>query len=92
MKKNMTLFFLLLGFALGGVAQNQYWNDQSNWYITHPTSTASIAHSDGKVYYFQTAPNHMISVAQINASNMQLTSPWHRLCHFDNILLYLTLS
>lgn len=86
MKKNLTLFFLLVGFALGGVAQNQYWNYQSNWYITHPTSTACIAHSDGKVYFFQTDPNYMISVAQINASDMQLTSPWQHICHFDNIV------
>ena len=86
MKKNLTLFFLLVGFALGGVAQNQYWNYRSNWYIIHPTSTACIAHSDGKVYFFQTDSNHRISVAQINASNMQLTSPWHHLCHFDNMV------
>ncbi|MBO7647576.1 MAG: hypothetical protein J6S56_05720 [Bacteroidales bacterium] len=86
MKKNLTLFFLLVGFALGGVAQNQYWNYQSFSFTTHPTSTACIAHSDGKIYFFQTDPNHMISVAQINASNMQLTSPLHHLCHFDNIV------
>lgn len=86
MNKSFILSLALLAFSLGAAAQNQYWNYRSNWYITHPTSTACIAHSDGKVYFFQTDPNHMISVAQINASNMQLTSPWHHLCRFDNMV------
>ena len=86
MNKSFILSRALLAFSSGAAAQNQYWNYRSNWYITHPTSTACIAHSDGKVYFFQTDPNPRISVAQINASNMQLTSPWHHLCHFDNIV------
>lgn len=82
MKKNLTLFFLLVGFALGGMAQNQYWNYRSNWYITHPTSTACIA-SDGKVYFFQTDPNHMISVAQIHVVDIEGNEDVIKIVIFD---------
>ena len=83
MNKSFILSLALLAFSLGAAAQNQYWNYRSNWYITHPTSTACIAHSDGKVYFFQTDPNHMISVAQIHAVDEEGNEDVKKIVIFD---------
>ena len=92
MKKNLTLFFLLVGFALGGVAQNQYWNYQSQNYVTNPTSTVSIVHSNGFVYYFQADAfiinaNTKLSITEIDPVTMQPTGVDKGSIHLSGLTL-----
>ena len=92
MKKIFTLFFLLLGFALGGVAQNQYWNYQSQNYVTNPTSTVSIVHSNGFVYYFQADAfiinaNTKLSITEIDPVTMQPTGVDRGFTHLSGLTL-----
>lgn len=71
MKKIHVLFFLLVGFAFGGGAQNQYWNYQSQNYATNPTSSVSIVHSNGMIYFFQTdVINSTLSATEIDPITM----------------------
>lgn len=67
MKKIGNLLFLLLALTLAAGAQNQYWTYQSQNFTTTPTSTVSIVHSNGNVYYFQADVNNLfLSVTEIN--------------------------
>ncbi len=71
MKKICTFLFLLLALALAAGAQNQYWTYQSQNFTTTPTSTVSIVHSNGNVYYFQAdANNSALSMTEIDPFTM----------------------
>ncbi len=71
MKKIYTFLLLLLAFSMSAVAQNQYWNYYSQNFTTNPTSTVSIVHSNGNVYYFQADKNNsFMSVTEINPISM----------------------
>ena len=75
MKKSFNLSIALLALSLCAAAQNQYWNYQSQNYVTNPTSAVSIVHSNGYVYYFQadafTYSNYTnLSVSEIDPISM----------------------
>ena len=71
MKKNYAFLLLLLALVWGACAQNQYWTYQSQNFTTNPTSTVSIVHSNGNVYYFQADKNNsFMSVTEINPISM----------------------
>ncbi len=71
MKKIFSFFFLLVGFALGGVAQNQYWNYHS-YNVPCPKSAVSIVHENENIYYFQSDPT-ALSIMKINPLTMTPT-------------------
>ena len=69
MKKNFTLFFLFVGFAFDGVAQNQYWNYHS-YNVPCPKSAVSIVHENENIYYFQSDPYPRLAAVKINSLTM----------------------
>lgn len=71
MKRFYALAFFLLVIVTVPKAQNQYWNYQSQNYVTNPTSAVSIVNSNGYVYFFQQdIINGALSVSEINPISM----------------------
>lgn len=71
MKRFYALAFFLLLIVTVPKAQNQYWNYQSQYYVTNPASAVSIVHSNGYVYFFQQdIINGALSVSEIDPISM----------------------
>lgn len=92
MKRFYALAFFLLLIVTVPKAQNQYWNYQSQYYVTNPTSAVSIVHSNGFVYYFQTdaftnSYYTNLSVTEIDPFLMQPTGVDRGFTHLSGLTL-----
>ena len=84
----ITIALVLWSFTQIAEAQNLYRQYLSNSAVPQPSSTVSIMHSNGLVYFFQADDNGNLSAAEINPMNMIPTGN-DTAFHFQNGNVYL---